>query len=185
MGNDVHQIEAETKGIQVTTNNQKLLLTELEGFISSLRVPAFVIEVLQSEGLDTADGVKECEKAVDRVMSVIKYKNDGKSDRYILKVKIDLNDMAATRERISLFQTHVNNFSDRLTDHLRSFFASQATFYMNNHTRISQRNGLKLTAHETTETKLYKFINLLAWLKDIDARKHYDLQMVLFHFIYN
>ena len=73
----MHQIEAQNKGIQVTTNNQKLLLSELEIFIASLRVPAFVLEVLQNEELDTADGVKECEKAIDRVMGVIRYKNEG------------------------------------------------------------------------------------------------------------
>ena len=38
-----------------------------------------MLEVLQNEELDSADGVVECEKAIDRVMGVIKYKNEGMS----------------------------------------------------------------------------------------------------------
>ncbi len=186
MGNDVHQIEAQNKGIQVTSNNQKLLLAELESFISSLRVPAFVLEVLQNEELDTADGVKECEKAITRVMAVIKYKNDGMSKALIFTLKIELNDMAAVQERVSFLQNHANNFSIRLTDYLSNFFAAQAKNYLNDNTRASQRNVLKLVGHEATEAKLYKFKSLLTWLKDIDARKHYDLQMVsLLFYIYD
>lgn len=77
MGNDVHHIEAQNKGMQVTSNNQKNLLTELEAFIASLRVPGYILEILTNEPLDSADGIKECEKALDRVMAIIRYKNDG------------------------------------------------------------------------------------------------------------
>ncbi|KAJ3364894.1 Exocyst complex component 1 [Kappamyces sp. JEL0680] len=165
MGNDVHQIEAQNKGMQVTTSNQKLLLQELDSFIASLRVPAFVLEVLANEGLDTADGVMECERAVERVMSVIRYKND------------DLLDMSAVKERVAFLQGHVNGFSTRLCEFLSQFYLSQAEMYLNDKTRASQRNALRLMGHEATEAKLYKFKKLLMWLKDVDTRKHYDLQM--------
>lgn len=77
MGNDVHQIEAQNKGIQVVSYNQKMLLIELENFITSLRVPGYILEILANEPLDSTDGVKECERAVEKVMAVIRYKNEG------------------------------------------------------------------------------------------------------------
>jgi exocyst complex component 1 len=164
MGNDVHQIEAQNKGMQVTTTNQKTLLSELDSFIQSLRVPSFILEILGNEGLDTADGVRECESAVEKVMSVIRYKND------------ELSDMNAVKERVSFLQSHVNTFSTRLCTYLQVFFGQQAEMYLNDKNRASQRNALKLFAHESSESKLYKFKKLLKWLKDVDARKHYDLQ---------
>lgn len=90
--------------------------------------------------------------------------------------------MAAVRERVVFLQGHANNFSIRLAEYLSSFFATQAKNYLNDTTRASQRNALKLVGHETTEAKLFKFKRLLGWLKDVDARKHYDLQMVHFCF---
>lgn len=164
MGNDVHQIEAQNKGMQVTTNNQQTLLIELDSFIQSLRVPSFILEILANEGLDTADGVRECESALEKVMSVIRYKND------------ELSEMAAVKERVGLLQSHANTFSSRLCKYLEEFFGQQAELYLNDKNRASQRNALKLFAHETSESKLFKFKKLLRWLKDIDARKHYDLQ---------
>ena len=113
MGLAVHQIEAQNKGIQTVTNNQKALFNELDVFIHSLKVPAFVLEILANEGLDTADGVKECQTALDRVMSIIGYKND------------DLMEMQAVKERISFFQGHVNQFSFRLSTYLTTFFQGQ------------------------------------------------------------
>ena len=165
MGNDVHQIEAQNKGMQVTTSNQKSLLHELDNFIASLRVPSYILEILANEGLDTADGVAECEKAVDKVMMVIQFKND------------DLADMTSVKERVALLQGHANNFSARLCDFLTQFFTAHADMYLNDKTRASQRNALRLMGHEATEAKIFKFKKLLTWLKDVDARKHYDLQM--------
>jgi hypothetical protein len=77
MGNDVHQIEAQNKGMQVTTKNQNKLVQELEEFINSLKLPAYILEVLDNEPLGTFDGNKECQKALDSIMKVIMYQNQG------------------------------------------------------------------------------------------------------------
>jgi hypothetical protein len=165
MGIAVHQIEAQNKGMQTTTANMKALNAELESFIQSLKVPSFILEILANEGLDTADGVKECEMAVNRVMDVIKYKN------------VELVEMAAVKERISVLHSHLHKFIDRLITYLEGFFGSQAEMYLNDKTRASQRGALKLHAHEVLETKMFKFRKIIFWLKEFDARKHHDLQL--------
>jgi hypothetical protein len=78
MGNDVHQIEAQNKGMQVISENEKRLLSEMQNFIESLKIPSYVLEILENEPLDTLDGIKECVKAIEKIMTVIRYKNDGK-----------------------------------------------------------------------------------------------------------
>ncbi|KAJ3320672.1 hypothetical protein HDV06_005080 [Boothiomyces sp. JEL0866] len=148
MGNDVHQIEAQNKGMQQTASNQKALLQELESFISSLKVPGYLLEVLQNEPLDSADGIRECETAIEKVMNIIRSKND------------EYGDMDATHERVSFLQGHANQFTVRIYK-----------------ARASHRQNLKLHGHENLEAKLFKFKKMLTWVKEIDARKHYDLQM--------
>jgi exocyst complex component 1 len=165
MGQDVHQIEAQNKGMQVTRNNQHALHNEIETLMKSLRVPAYVIEVLKNEPLDQLEGVKECENAINKIMGIIKFKFDGQSQ------------LLAVKERVNLYQTHANDFAGRLFDYLEAFFSSQATAYLNDKNRASQRNALKLYAHELLEQKLFKFKKLVGWLKETDARKHYDLQI--------
>ncbi|KAJ3254540.1 hypothetical protein HK103_007094 [Boothiomyces macroporosus] len=150
MGNDVHQIEAQNKGMQQTASNQKALLQELDSFISSLKVPGYLLEVLQNEPLDSADGIRECETAIEKVMNIIRSRND------------DYGEMDATHERVSFLQGHANQFTGRICDFLTQLFAAQ---------------NLKLHGHENLEAKLFKFKKILTWVKEIDARKHYDLQM--------
>lgn len=77
MGNDVHQIEAQNKGMQVTTQNQNKLVHELEEFLKSLKLPAYILEVLDNEPLGTIDGNEECEKALENIMKIIMYQNQG------------------------------------------------------------------------------------------------------------
>ncbi|KAI8903121.1 exocyst complex component Sec3-domain-containing protein [Gorgonomyces haynaldii] len=165
MGQDVHQIEAQNKGMQVVTNNQKQLLLEIETLLQSLRVPSFIVEILQNEPLDIADGIKECERAVDRVMDILHLKLDS------------LQDMQAVKERLGVAQEHCNQFASRFHQHLTQFFSQQADLYLQDKLRASQRGALKLYAHEQLENKLFKFKKLMNWLKENDTRKHYDLQM--------
>jgi hypothetical protein len=166
MGQDVHQIEAQNKGLQVTRNNQKSLQAEIDGLMSRLRIPAYTLEVLKNEQLDAAEGVLECEKAVDRIMTVITFNFNEQSKMLLVK------------ERLQLLQQHANEFGVRLFVYLEMLFVQSAAMYLNDKNRASQRNALKLYAHEAFEGKLYKFKYLVGWLKDTDARKHYDLQIV-------
>ena len=165
MGHDVHQIEAQNKGMQVVAENERRLIDEIESFIKTLKVPGYILEVLENEPLDNVDGVNECQKALDKILAVIRYKNQ------------DLMEMTAVRERISFLQDKSNKFAHRLCDHMSELINDQADAYINDKTRASQRGILKLQGHELLETRLFKYKKLLAWLKDHDARKHSEFQM--------
>ncbi|OAJ37866.1 hypothetical protein BDEG_21838 [Batrachochytrium dendrobatidis JEL423] len=165
MGQDVHQIETQNKGMQVTSTNQQCLLTSVEKLLGSLRISGYTLEVLRNEPLDSPDGVRECESAVQKLMNIINTK------------LTDMGDMAVIKERKALLQGYANDFAKRLCGYLLETFSKLADFYLQDKARISQKGSLKLYAHESLEQKLFKFQNLLRWLKDIDARAHHELQM--------
>ncbi|KAL2918232.1 hypothetical protein HK105_202159 [Polyrhizophydium stewartii] len=165
MGQDVHQIETQNKGMQVMSTNQRLLLSSIEKLLGSLRMPGYALEVLKNEPLDDPNGVNECEMAITKLMDIIQAKFP------------DYGDMAAIKERKALLQGYANAFAKRLCEFLSDYFQKQAEMYMQDKSRASQKGSLKLYAHESIEQKLFKFRNLLRWLKDIDARGHHELQM--------
>ena len=72
MGQDVHQVELQNKDMQVSSENQKLLLKELEYFMASLSLPPYVVNVLKEEGLDNSNSVRECTLAFGQIMKLIK-----------------------------------------------------------------------------------------------------------------
>lgn len=86
-------------------------------------------------------------------------------------------DMNAVKERIEFLQGHANKFATRICEYVSQFYAQQAELYLTDKTRASQRGVLKLQGHEMLESKLFKFKKLLAWLKDVDTRNHYELQI--------
>lgn len=147
MGQDVHQIEAQNKSMQVTRNNQHALYSEIDKLMQSLRIPAYTVDVLKNEQLDHAEGVKECETAIDKIMSIIRFNFE------------ESNQLLAVKERVKVLQGHANEFAVRLFEYLELFFANQATAYLNDKNRASQRNALKLYAHELLEQKVLYSLN--------------------------
>ncbi|KAI9015084.1 exocyst complex component Sec3-domain-containing protein [Gaertneriomyces semiglobifer] len=170
MGQDVHQIEISHKGMQITSENQKLLLKEVETVLASLYLPGYIIEALRNEPLNEDEGIQQCEEATERLMEVVSKKFSG-----------DVGNMQAVKERLALLNGYGVQFAARLQKHLNAYFQTQADSYMSDKTRTSRRGSLKLYGHESIEEKLYRFRRLLTWLKDVDTRKHYDLQMSYVH----
>jgi hypothetical protein len=165
MGKDVHSIEAQNKMMQTGVSNQQKLLSETETLLSNLRVPAYILDVLKNESLDYVDGVRECENAIEKVMTVLRY-NFG-----------EMKSLTVVKEQLKLLQGYSNEFAGRFNRKLLEFFGQEASVYLNDKIRISQRNSLKLYAHEQMENKLFKYMNLTSWLKETDSRGHYELQM--------
>lgn len=115
MGQDVHQIEAQNKAMQIASSNQKVLLKEVEKLLGSLRLPGYAVEVLKNEPLDMPEGVKECENALTKLMDILRGKYG------------EMTEMQAIKERLSLLQGYANNFSFRLSDYLAKFFEHQVS----------------------------------------------------------
>ncbi|KAJ3047464.1 hypothetical protein HK097_011510, partial [Rhizophlyctis rosea] len=171
MGQDVHQIEVRNKGMQIASANQKLLLEEVDKLLNSLRLPGFIVEILRNEPLEDLDGVSQCEEATDRLSDII-------SVILTAWARKGVGNMQAVKERIALYNGYGNQFAIRLHDYLLGFFHAQAELYLQDKSRTSKKGSLKLYGHETIEENCYRFRKLLRWLKDMDTRKHYDLQMI-------
>ena len=167
MGADVHLVERRNKALQNESDQQKLLLSEIEGLIADLKLPGYVLEVLKNEPLEFAEGIKLCEEATERLMDSISNKFQA----------VEIADMKAVKERIVLFQSYANDFAERLSLFLQNLFKSQSDAYLFDVDRLCKRGNLKLYGHEAFEEKIYKFKKLLLWLKSVDARKHNELQI--------
>ncbi|KAJ3151312.1 Exocyst complex component 1 [Geranomyces variabilis] len=166
MGQDVHQIEVRHKGMQIVSANQKLLLTEVEAILSNLRLPSFLLDVLRTEPLKDSDGIAACENATKKLTEVTQRKLDN-----------ELGALQAVRDQIAFLNSHGTQFAVRLHDYLVGYFQQQAEVYLQDKSRSSRRGSLKLYGHDQIEEKLYRFCKLLKWLKGVDTRKHYNLQM--------
>ncbi|KAJ1332811.1 hypothetical protein BSLG_008440 [Batrachochytrium salamandrivorans] len=104
MGQDVHQIETQNKGMQVASSNQRCLLASVEKLLGSLRIPGYTLDVLRNEPLDDHDGVRECEAAVQKLMDIIQAKY---TDMYLM-------DKARMSQRGSLKLYAHENLEQRL-----------------------------------------------------------------------
>ncbi|KAI9092400.1 exocyst complex component Sec3-domain-containing protein [Phlyctochytrium arcticum] len=167
MGQDVHQIEIRHKGMQIASHNQQLLLAEVEGILSTLRVPAYIIEILRTEPLNEAEGIAQCEDATRKLGEVTKTKfNDA-----------EMANLQAVKEQLALLNGYGNQFALRLHDYLVGYFQTQAEAYLQDKSRSSKRGSLRLHGHDSIEENLFRFRKLLKWLKDVDTRKHHNLQM--------
>ncbi|KAI8826808.1 exocyst complex component Sec3-domain-containing protein [Fimicolochytrium jonesii] len=166
MGQDVHQIEIRHKGMQIAAANQKALLKEVESILESLRLPAYILDILRNEPLTDVDGISQSEDAVKKLKEVTQRKIDS-----------DVSSLQAIKERLAFLNFHATSFAVRLHDYLNGYFGTLTDAYLHDKARTSKKGDLRLHNHDTLEEKLYRFCFLLRWLKTVDTRKHYNLQM--------
>ncbi|CAG8434427.1 1984_t:CDS:10 [Ambispora gerdemannii] len=165
MGEDIHHIESQNRGLQVQTANQKALLAELDRLIQSIIIPDEVFLVLRQETLDTVQGVQHIENAAARLQAALESTFDEAT-----------REMTAVKEKVELYSLHSNGFSNRLHEHLKKSFQYQADILMNDKSRGPRRNSLTVLGHETIEDCLLKYRGLSLWMKEIDPRQHNELQ---------
>lgn len=131
-----------------------------------LNVEPQVLQTILSTSLDKPSGIQECQSAITKIMKIIRYR----FERYP-------HSLLSITEQIQTLQTYANNFARRLYEFLDSLLKLQSEKYLNDKSRQSQRNALKLHGHEALELRLYHFRPLVTWLKEMDSRIHYDLQV--------
>ncbi|KAJ3219492.1 Exocyst complex component 1 [Dinochytrium kinnereticum] len=171
MGQDVHQVEVRNKAMQTASVNQKNLLSELEKILPSfvqaaLKLPGYVAESLRNEPLDDPDGILHCERASTELIRV-------------MGIKIDpvYTEMTVVSERMQLFNGYARQFCTRLCDHLVGVIGSQAECYLTDKSRLGKRGTPRVGNHDQLELKLFNYRKLIKWMKEVDTRKHYELEM--------
>ncbi|ORX78934.1 hypothetical protein BCR32DRAFT_269795 [Anaeromyces robustus] len=170
MGQDVKQIENKNKNLQTQTENQKLLYKQLSGLLNKLCLSSDIVSTLYSENLTTEEGIEKCEKAANELKE---------------KIEIDINDdlrkLTAVTEKINLFHGYENHFSTRLSQCIIDECRKECDNYMKtkekNKLVKKPRNQLQMFNRNSVQDVVFKYKNLIKWLRTIDPIKHNELLM--------
>lgn len=119
------------------------------------------MEALKSETFESARGLQKLEASACALQKALQFKLD---DAY--------QQMSAVSERVALFTRHVEAFSDRLLDHIRSLLSHPPT----DDVHSTSSKGLRLHSSATLQ-QLVQYRTLIEWLKEMDARKYSNLQL--------
>ncbi|KAJ3412241.1 hypothetical protein HDV05_001052 [Chytridiales sp. JEL 0842] len=165
MGQDVHQVEVRNKAMQLTSSNQKLLLDEIDKVLHALKLPGSVVESLRNEPLDHTDGIKECERAIQKLNEVVKLKFDD-----------GFNDIGMVTERMALLNGYARHFSVRFTDFLTGYVSSMVSQTLNDK-KPTKLGSLRISNLDVVVEKLVRYRTLMQWLKEFDTRKHYEIEI--------
>ena len=86
----------------------------------------------------------------------------------------------AISERIILLGTHGTNFASRLVSHLQKIISTQVEAIAVDDLKktISHYDQLALQVNESLWEDLIPYRGLILWLKEMDARKYSEAQMV-------
>ncbi|THG99273.1 hypothetical protein EW026_g3047 [Hermanssonia centrifuga] len=109
VSDDITFIQSQDRGLQVQTQNQRALLTELEELLQTVQVDRDALLVLTQESLEK--GVERLEEAATQLYKALQAGRD--------------RDMAATMERLEEYRTYNSQFCKRLYDFLSIMCTAQ------------------------------------------------------------
>ncbi|GES81230.1 exocyst complex component Sec3-domain-containing protein [Rhizophagus clarus] len=165
MGDDIHHIESQNRGLQVQTANQKALLSELDRLIQSITLPEQVIQILFKESMDTVQGVQNIEHVAAQIKRVLETPFD-ESTRQMMAIK----------EKLETYNLHCKNFCSRFYEYMRMMFQFQAETLISDKSRGPRHNSLTIQDHESIVENLSKYRGLSLWMKEMDPKRHLEIQ---------
>ncbi|KAM3589562.1 hypothetical protein VKS41_000421 [Umbelopsis sp. WA50703] len=170
MGDDIHQIEWQNRGLQVQTANQRSLVTELQELLASVRVSDGVLQTLRNTPMDNVQDIEKIQDAAGDLQKVLKVKlGDG------------LQTMKAVQERVEEYNMYSNTFTSRVYEHLRTSIESQTDILYETRSRTApmttRKNYVIIPAYSSLEDSLFKYQGLALWMKEMDPRRYNELQM--------
>lgn len=158
VGDDISFIQSQNRGLQVQTQNQKALLSELENVLKTVHVDQDSLLVLTQE------------RTLEKTASIMRLQDAAANLYKALQAGRD-TDMAATMERLEEYRTHNNQFCKRLFDYLSIMFTAQS-----NEVLAKQPDGIKkgpqsrseFVSHRELEDHLGRYSGLILYLKEMD-----------------
>ncbi|CAG8627812.1 8095_t:CDS:10, partial [Paraglomus occultum] len=166
MGDEIHHIESQNRGLQVETANQKALLADLERLINLITISDQVLQTLLGESLNTIHGVQKIEEAADILQKALLTSYDEST-----------RGMAAVKEKMGLYTQYSNQFCLNFCEFMKQAIKYQADNLISDKTREPRRDSMTILGHEKMEEVLLRYMSLSLWLKEIDPRKHNELQL--------
>ncbi|RKP02523.1 hypothetical protein CXG81DRAFT_10685 [Caulochytrium protostelioides] len=166
MDADIHQIEVSNKTMQITMRNQRRLVETVERLLATYCVAPQVLETLQTAALDTLDGIAASEDALRHVLVVLQASQTE-----------EFAGMQAVKDQKALYQGCANKYVVRLLDHLRAEATKACKSITADVVKRPPKTAFKLWPFLLVEMQLYPAHRLLRYCKDIDARRHLDMQI--------
>ncbi|KAH7106760.1 exocyst complex component Sec3-domain-containing protein [Auriculariales sp. MPI-PUGE-AT-0066] len=158
VSDDIGFIQGQNRGLQVQTQNQRLLLNELEKLLQTTHVDQDVLYALTQGSLSS--GIDQLEAAAAQLYMALQSGRD--------------NDMAAMIERLDEYRTHNSQFCTRLLDYLKIMFKAEAsaTTVTRDNNKGLGRSSLALLPHKSMYRGLMKYSKLVHYVKEMDQPKY-------------
>ncbi|KAG1875576.1 exocyst complex component Sec3-domain-containing protein [Suillus subalutaceus] len=156
VGDDISFIQSQRRGLQVQTQNQRGLLSELENLLQTVQVDREVLVTLTQESLEKVSGIQKLETAATELYKALQAGQD--------------TDMAATMERLDEYRTHNAQFCKRVYDYLSIMSVAQAEIILDGNNGITKpgRGRPVIKSHQGMEAYLGRYAGLLLYLKEMD-----------------
>ncbi|OAX44413.1 hypothetical protein K503DRAFT_706401 [Rhizopogon vinicolor AM-OR11-026] len=156
VGDDISFIQSQRRGLQVQTQNQRALLSELENLLQTVQVDREALVTLTQESLEKTSGIQKLEKAATELYKALQAGQD--------------TDMAATMERLDEYKTHNAQFCKRIFDYLSIMCVAQAKIVLDTTNGIVKpsRGRPVIKSHKDMEAYLGRYAGLLLYLKEMD-----------------
>ncbi|GJE97072.1 exocyst complex component Sec3-domain-containing protein [Phanerochaete sordida] len=151
---DITFIQSQGSGLQVQTDNQRLLLHELEDMLQTADVDKKALLKLTQASLE--NNIEDLEDAATELYKALLSAKD--------------RDNAATMERLAEYRAYNAQFCKRLYDFLRIMFTAQADLLLGNNKGVvrNSRGKPSLLDHKPLENYLGDYGGLLLYLKEMD-----------------
>ncbi|EGN91691.1 hypothetical protein SERLA73DRAFT_67000 [Serpula lacrymans var. lacrymans S7.3] len=159
VGDDIEYIQSQQRGLQVQTQNQRILLNELENLLQTVQVDRESLVTLTQESLEKPAGIQRLEGAATELYKALQAGRD------------TVADMAATMARLDEYRTHNAQFCKRIFDFLSIMITVQSKVILDNHNGIEKPSGRSrptIANHQSMESYLGRYAGLMLYLKEMD-----------------
>ncbi|ORZ08930.1 exocyst complex component Sec3-domain-containing protein [Absidia repens] len=164
MGDDIHEIETQNRGLQILTVNQNNLIKELDEVLTSISVPRESLDNIKYDPMETTNDIVEIQNSAELLQRALK-----------IKLEDNMHELVAVQEMLENYNVYSTEFSTRIFDYLKSKFENQARILMENKTP-TQRKLPVAYAHEQVEDALIRFQGFSLWEKEMEPRMYNELQ---------
>ncbi|KAF8745436.1 Exocyst complex component SEC3 N-terminal PIP2 binding PH, partial [Rhizoctonia solani] len=159
VGDDISYIQSQNRGLQVQTQNQKVLLNEIEKLLQTVHVDRDALLVLTQESLENQRGIQRLEDAAAQLYRALLAGRD--------------RDMSATIERLAEYKTYNQQFCVRIVEFLGVMFGYQSEQLLDYAEKAKQtRTQPTLHPHTPMEKYLGKYSGLILYLREMDESRY-------------
>lgn len=153
---DILFIQSQNRGLQVQTQNQRALLTEIQNLLRTVHVDQEALITLTQGSLEQPQSIQKLEEAASELYKALQAGRD--------------TDMAATMERLQDYRIHNAQFCKRMFDFLTIMFTAQSKLLLGDTNGLtkSARGQSVLVDHRAIEEYLGRYAGLMLYLKEMD-----------------